>query len=757
MASHLRTLLLSPSRLSFNLILDDIPGLSPLATGAPRVTGTRWSASHSSSQIQTESFSRRLRRRFSKESKSSRSSSDPRELGKGGFPFSLRPSRSARTNPVIDVATLEEYGSSLMSDRVYDSDAQCITTPRRPDLLRKPPPLAGHGLRRMELSDLIERSQERTSAERWAMSENSAAPASQESAFGMRFIPTPPTSLRGMPISFHTPQGTNEYQGQPSQASERRRHQLALDVKPKLMRSLPSLSSTATEHGRSDIQSVVPSMKQALTSRHGNGVASSGSLSVPSPGFMVPKARNLSSGTRSFTDPDLNGFNELSISKREASPAQSSALISDHPSLAEVIHEVQQGFLMAPSQEHVQIPRGPGNSMTSIPANPALMAGSHNASSCYSRGTIEKDVLFKHDLSGELGDQTPIIDIPDPKPELGQASGSASPRKVSVGWMSGGRRVGYGYSAVPETGSNNRSQDVCYYPQFNRPAGWKAEIELVDPSIQQEPREPSNSRTPVESANNVPYNKSDEDPAVDARYTPSRPNETTTFPSPSDSSQRRAGSPVPPYMRRSLENRTSREQGAPIILTDEATNGGLRAPGLTPMFQVDHCEIPPSHHPSQANGKFARQWARLSQSAKAKSRAQRRNEHHGGRAQDGKPSVDRFDRLDPPDEAELGSIDAELTAEFDNEAEDRSTELQASVSRPGRWVRRFSRHWEGRRFSRYQQEISQSSSGNSYHDCDSTSLKRANSTKSNSPDENCLDMPGSFEGSRWASRLSRFL
>ncbi|KAJ6171982.1 hypothetical protein N7470_001049 [Penicillium chermesinum] len=629
MASHLRTLLLSPSRLSFNLILDDIPGLSPLATGAPRVTGTRWSASHSSSQIQTESFSRRLRRRFSKESKSSRSSSDPRELGKGGFPFSLRPSRSARTNPVIDVATLEEYGSSLMSDRVYDSDAQCITTPRRPDLLRKPPPLAGHGLRRMELSDLIERSQERTSAERWAMSENSAAPASQESAFGMRFIPTPPTSLRGMPISFHTPQGTNEYQGQPSQASERRRHQLALDVKPKLMRSLPSLSSTATEHGRStsnnsqgidllnssDIQSVVPSMKQALTSRHGNGVASSGSLSVPSPGFMVPKARNLSSGTRSFTDPDLNGFNELSISKREASPAQSSALISDHPSLAEVIHEVQQGFLMAPSQEHVQIPRGPGNSMTSIPANPALMAGSHNASSCYSRGKLE----------AITGVKMFVI--------IRSLTGRQAGRPKSSSW----------------TRAFNKSLE-----------------------------EPSNSRTPVESANNVPYNKSDEDPAVDARYTPSRPNETTTFPSPSDSSQRRAGSPVPPYMRRSLENRTSREQGAPIILTDEATNGGLRAPGLTPMFQVDHCEIPPSHHPSQANGKFARQWARLSQSAKAKSRAQRRNEHHGGRAQDGKPSVDRFDRLDPPDEAELGSIDAELTAEFDNEAEDRSTELQAT-------------------------------------------------------------------------------
>lgn len=337
----------------------------------------------------------------------------------------------------------------------------------------------------------------------------------------------------------------------------------------------------------------------------------------------------------------------------------------------------------------------------------------------------------------------------------GQASGSVSPRKVSVGWMSGGKRVGYGYSVVPETEGGIEDQAESCIPQFNRPAGWKGEIEIADPSFQQRKPQTSGSRTPAGSVREHSPNDHSELPTVMPSNGLPHQYEATTFPRATNPPQRRNGYHVPPYMRGSMGNHSSREQES-LELTDEQTSGSLRAPGLIPMVKVEHCEVPPTaQYRGQGNDNFARQWARFNRSPNTSPRRQREAIPLGARAQDGAFSVDRLDR---PDGTEPDSFETEIDAEFENEAEDQTTELQESSSRPARWVRRFSRHWEGRRFARHQQEPSNSSSSHSYHDCESNSPKRTVSTKSNSPvDLECPEMPGSFEGSRWAGRLSRLI
>lgn len=726
-------------------------------------------------------------------------------MDKVAFPFSFKPSRAARAKPITEFNALEDYGSSLMSARGYDSDAQCMSTPRRADVLGRLP--TSRGLQRMELSDLIERSQERASAERWAMSEAPSVSPPQESAFGMRFIPTPPSSLRGVPTPYHTPWGTGDNQAQSAHAQEVTKSPLLSDLKPRFMRSLPSLSSTTTQRGASisnQSQAMIPmtdlhtrtlptDANKILPPHHGNAIVFSGSLPTPISKLVVPKTRDLSTGARSFTDPQLLNLSEVGIPNRLSPSNQSSAPVSVNQSLAGVIREVQQRIPVAPSDENLGFCKTSTTSVLSVPENNLHMAAPRDASSCYSRGAsfssecspldvnsrnqaTGNDILIKPEMAGRLRVQSPILNVPDPKAEVysrfkehcdtgasppflsksNQPDSSVSPRKVSIGWMSGGRRVGFGYSVVPEAGiepqCHNESQNKYCEPNFNRPAGWRAEIDITDPGYHPGYKEPAESQIPTEFKEQPSIKEHDKHLAVIANNDSLRQYEATTFPRSANHSQRRNGYAVPPHMRGRTGSQCSREQDPQPIMTDKRISGSPHAPGLIPTVQVEHCEVPrTSHYTSQGNDNFARQWARYSRSTKGQSPVRQGIVP----PQDGAFSVDRLDRSD---ETQRDFLDTEIETELDHEAEDITTELQTSSSRRSRWVRRFSRHWDGRGFSRHQQEASQSSSGNSYHDCDSNSPKRVNSTKSSPPDDlDCLEMPGSFEGSGWASRLSRFL
>ncbi|KAJ5814117.1 uncharacterized protein N7503_000867 [Penicillium pulvis] len=686
-----------------------------------------------------------------------------------------------------------EYGNSLMSERGYDSDAHYITTPRH-DLARSP---AGRGFRRMELSDLIEQSQERSEAERWALFNNITANDSQESAFGMHFIPTPPGTLRGPPTAFHTARETDESKYQPLTHSPLRVEQpQGIPVLNKIFgRSLPSLSSnndpgaTRSEHSpvldvpeNSSGRDLMSDWKQFMkTSRDRYGMGSSGSLPSPLADLVVSKTRQASNSDRSFTDPrDPRAIHlsELGISNRLVAFSHSSQIGSCNPSTTELFHK-KRGAIGGFSEENVQSPH-PGTLTISGNETSRNANGQRDASSCYSKASPSSgslsigglsfkkltsrtiDTKSKPALQNILTSDSEAVNVPAPRNTLmsrfqehcdsgssdsprfqSHPTGIFAPRKVSVGWMSGGRRVGYGYSPVLGKEGGSPKKDDQSLPQLSHAPGLKAESTTngvhgspsnylqLEKVAQSSPREygilsPSHPRPPLYEA--------------------------LTGLRSINSAKSNVESAAPSHFRAVL-NRSSQEQNT-ITCPSEGGSRLLCATELTPTEQPELCQMPQSaKDTSLAQGKdtIANKWARLSRSMNKKSQFQDRKT-----GLDGITNSQRLQEIvfeDRSDETEPEFLDTDDRDESEDQA-------RPNTSRVTRWANRFSRYRESRRPTTLrQQEPSQSSSGG-YQDCESASisLKRAVSTRSNTADDpDHFEMPGSFEGSRWASRLSRLL
>ncbi|KAJ5725724.1 uncharacterized protein N7483_007081 [Penicillium malachiteum] len=697
----------------------------------------------------SESLSRILRRRFSRESKTSNVS---RGHGKSIFPFVLKTSKSVPSRPKPDLTALENYGSSLMSERGYDSDAQYITTPRRGDHLGRSP--GSRPFRRMELSDLIEQSQERSEAERWALENDRDVSQSQESAFGMHFIPTPPSTLRGPPTTFHTALDTDESKVQP----------------------VGSLTD--------DQPQTEPVMNANYMSRDRYGLASSESLPGPSTNLVVPKIRQDSHSARSFTDPRSVHLSELGISNKLAFHSQSSQIMSCGPSLTQLVRPNRAGLFTNSSQENIQLRQKGSASALSVNEQIHKPTGLRDVSSCYSqvspssgnvslgdqsvRNLTQKAPNKSPGIQETMSSESEVANIPAPRNTLlsrfrehcdpdspispqsqSLAIGHVSPRKISIGWMSGGRRVGYGYSPVPAKGAESPKNYEQVTPQLSQIMGLKAEFAKSN-----EAQGLSQSHVRLEEVRR----------ASARHYTPPSPdippkasNEASTVPRSAKSATSNRGYTVSvsPHLR-AIFNRSSQERGSTTGLTEESTRD-LCAPELTAAVQTEFCQIPQSsHYTSQGQGgdSFAHQWARLSRSMNTQSRSPKTTHNavfnQEQTPQDGAFSVDRLEAIEP----------SYLQLDSHNEHGNQAHEPQFNPSRAARWARRFSRYRESRKPSNNRQQESSFASSGPYQDCDSTnaSLKRAISTKSNTTDDaDCLEMPGSFEGSRWASRISRML
>ena len=688
-----------------------------------------------------------------------------------------------------------------MSERGYDSDAHFITTPRRGELLGRPP--GNRPFRRMELSDLIEQSQERSEAERWALANNQNASPSQESAFGMHFIPTPPSSLRGPPTAFHTARETDESRVQ--QASSLRGEQPLTDpiTNTNFLRSLPSLSSihpapsaSHSEHSPviqiSDNNSgrdLMTDWKQFLkASRDRYALGSSGSLAGPSTNLVVPKTRLPSNSARSFTDPRSVHLSEMGISNRLASHSQSSQVVSCSPSMAELVRKNRPGGLIAnSSQENMQLHQKSSTSALSGNETPHNhVVGPRDTSSCYSRaspssGNVSLGGQSLRKLTQKVLNKSPepqktvsspqrrissegeATSVPAPRHTLlsrfqehcdsessgppqfpNVATGLVTPRKISVGWMSGGRRIGFGYSPVAEKDAESPKKYDQTFSQLSQVSGVNAEFTKTN-----EPSGVSPSHVRLEQVRRSSARQYTT-PAPD--YSKGSGNEPSTVPRSIKSVKSNAGYSAFPHIRAML-NRSSHEQGPSTGVLEEDIRD-LCAPELTATVQTEYCQVPQtSHYTSQARNSesLSRQWARLNRT-KDTSRPQITGPNAVYRQQAPQDGAFSMDRLEDPGQ--------EYPAYNYREYQDQTPGLQSNPSRTSRWARKFSKYRESRKPSHVrQQELSQGSSG-PYQDCDSTnaSLKGAASTKSNATDDvDCLEMPGSFEGSRWASRISRML
>ncbi|KAJ6031260.1 hypothetical protein N7540_001992 [Penicillium herquei] len=683
-----------------------------------------------------------------------------------------------------------------MSERGYDSDAQYITTPRRGDHLGRSP--GSRPVRRMELSDLIEQSQERSEAERWALENDRGASQSQESAFGMHFIPTPPSTLRGPPTTFHTALDTDESKVQPVGSLTDDQPQAGPVVNENYVRSLPSLSSTHYEPDSNVSHSanspvinisetnsgrdLMSDWNQFLKmSRDRYGLGSSGSLPGPSSNLVVPKTRQESHSARSFTDPSSVHLGELGISNKLASHSQSSQIMSCGPSLTELVRPNRAGLFANSSQENIQLRQKTSASALSVNEQVHKPTGLRDVSSCYSQvspssGNVSLGEQSIRNLTQKSPNKSPgiqgtrssesVANIPAPRNTLlsrfrehcdpdspispqsqSLAIGHVSPRKISIGWMSGGRRVGYGYSPVPGKGAESPKKYEQVTPQLSQIPGLKAEFSKTN-----EARSLSQCHVRLEEVRR----------ASARHYTPPSPdtpphpkNEASTVPRSAKPTTSNRGYTISPHLRAIL-NRSSQERVSTTGLTDESTRD-LCAPQLTAAVQTEYCQIPQSsHYTSQGQGcdSFAHQWVRLSRSTNAQSRNPKATHNavynQEQTSQDGAFSVDLPEAIEPS----YPQLDSH------NEYEDQAHVLQSNPSRAARWARRFSRYRESKKPSNNRQQEPSLASSGPYQDCDSTnaSLKRATSTKSNTTDDaDCLEMPGSFEGSRWASRISRML
>ncbi|KAF3389549.1 hypothetical protein F1880_003182 [Penicillium rolfsii] len=739
------------------------------------------------------SISHIIRRRFSRESKIS---SIPREPSKFVFPYPRKSSRTA-SKQAAQLAALGGYGSSLMSESRYDSDAQFISTPRR-DLIEPPAHWARH---RMELSDLIERSQEQRESERWAIGHGDDIPEPPESVYGLRFLPTPPSTVRSQRSLDPKAHPPVSFDGNPKHT-----------VSP--ARSLPEMNlasqrgngsigpSSAINYirGRSDQNRSAdcPSMD---TSNQKQGVNSPNPLSNHPPDLVVAKRRQRADSGVFFMDGQPIHLEDMGISHRLASQSTSSVPVSCNPSIAELIHSNRYGIFMNASQENMPMAPRSTTSDTSGHDRQAPIYHHQAGSSCYSQHPIslsanatplrstslilntEQEVLTVHgskydvaaeevNLRHDLALASPAIASkfrehcdngvprePHEHFESKEAPGIEAPRKVSVGWMSGGRRVGYGYSPVPDEEAAQYQQHEHGHPDPQQAPEQKAE------SVMSDANPPSGQRTHQNEAYRTDFVHA-AGPSTSESH-PARNPELgrSSLHGGGNSNQTIHEFPEPPYLRAILEGRHSREQDCGPVVSEKRSERSLHAAKTLPMTRSEHCHVPQStHHPSQQSDTDLQHSSHLSKSMK--SNTQEPKIKRGRRTVISDSIRQEKGQRAPALEHTAVDIDpGYLGIEHELNAEDAARLLRPSNPRGANWVRRLSKHQISKRQSNaHGQQVSQVSP-DLYQNLGSGSLERADSTKSigaNAEElasmyQGCLEMPGSFEGSRWASRKSRML
>ncbi|KAJ5215958.1 uncharacterized protein N7498_002365 [Penicillium cinerascens] len=733
-----------------------------------------------------------LRRRFSRESKSL---NDQRDFGKLALAFSLKSGSTKKLGTELTV--LEDIGSSLMSERGYDSDARNISTPTRANHMGGSP--VARGFRRMELSDLVERSQERDESERWATDQSQNNLDSHDSPFGMHYISTPKSSLRG--ISRPTREmdsqcpGLGEHSGQMG-----------------LARPFPSLTASSQESGLplsryspilggpegADDMNLMTHWDQYLKRGQKNGMVTSGSVPDLSTGVLVSKKRQITTSGLSLADPRTLHLGDFGISHRLASQTMSSGSMSS----PDLVRNNRNGPFMS-SQENLQPrQRSPQGQMrrlrdpSSLYSHQSSHPSSTNAASrVHSPGSpTEKPMYTSQGIKEQAQGEGPAENngfvyesrfreycdtVNSPSSYQGQPCGPndrGSPRRVSAGWMSGGRRLGYGYSPVPgaEDTQYQQEDDCVHANQGPYPviadANTKNECGGQSQGCRRDPQE--TVETNFQEPNPIP-------PPMNPKRHENGP---ATVPRATTSHRSTMNFPVPPYSRAfmgSRTNRSSRDYETGAVWVDEINIPDLRAPEVPPTTQIKHCEVPPSsHYSTHPNHASASRWSRLGQSMNVQPRARKNGEgldgHGTGSNCNSRSAIGQSaGNLEGPAKAPSEHHAREhlesnpLGTRHLGDGEDQAGQAHPTNSRSSRWLLRLSKRRASRRLSNiHHQESSQESSQASsapFHECDSSSARRTSSTKSSGAEDpasayqDCLHMPGSFDGSRWANRSSRVL
>lgn len=675
-----------------------------------------------------------------------------------------------------------------MSESRYDSDAQFIATPRH-DPIDSP---AHRARRRMELSDLIERSQEHPEAERWATGYGDNIPELPESAFGMRFIQTPPGSRR----SHRSPYLNIHDSVSPEEQQKHSRNSVSLpDLYSASQRRNGSTAGSCTtvqnNHGGADQNHPNDSQSVEINSqKHGLDCPDSSS-NQPSE-LIVPKRRQPVDSGVFFIDSQTVHLEDMGISHRLASQSASSAHGSCDPSVAEMIRSYRYGLFMNPSQGNMPIAQGSTTSITSGHIPQTQTYHLRNGSSFYSHQPSSRSAVAspcpnsfvfeieqpasrvhdsKHNLAVEVQNnsavRTPTLSSKfrehcdgalssdsQAQIESTEVHGGGAPRKVSVGWMSGGRRVGYGYSPVPDNEAARYQQHEDAHLSSQQVLNQTAEIGMNRENAQggharQNHDQKADFILAPSPTTPMSYSRSTNHHATYLEAGPA------TLPRVRKSNHTSNEYPEPAYLRDILAGRYSQEHDREALLSKTQSNDSLRVTTMPPTSQSERCEQT-EYNPCGGAG--------LSQSLKSNPQILK---HKRARRVGISDLSHRETRQHIPS-SEHNTVDIDpdyLGIEHDFNAEDVARLLRPSNPRGANWVRRLSKHKVSKRLSNVQQKGQSQTPLGLYQNRHSSSLERADSTKSigtNAEElaslyQECLEMPGSFEGSRWASRTSRML
>lgn len=717
------------------------------------------------------SLSHRLRHRFSRESKHS---GEHRHI----FPFSLKLKPNA-PKATTELSLVGDMGSSLMSARGYDSDAQCIGSPQHADHMRASP--RSPAFRRMGLHDLIEYSRERNDLEMWAGANSHDQSDAPGTHFGMHCIPTPPGSLRGHTAhSDSAAEGTGS-QSVPSFKNERSGEQNTFTKPfPSFHTSQEELAPPNQEHLRSregfkgsssgeNLQNLVADWAQYMGSDPNDyRAASSISLAKEDPGITVSKTRQPTTSPGKYSESRVPHLGDLDLSHRLVGTSTGSGPPSANPSMSELPRLNRYGLQMV-SQENFQSHERSGTS-TIGDSEPQKQAASHqrDASSFYSRqssnpsrGASAVQSLRVHaanamdslpnihtQMAAETGsvqnELEPVAEVMKSKfvEQLDAANwespqvhgifnglnGAGPQRRVSPGWMTGGRRMGYGYS-------------------------------LVDNVEDHPPAVGGNGS----SLPNGSWHRDTSGPRPDSRQSPSNTSPTNA-----------TGEPVlTPTMWAKMKSHSVRDNRHAPLAVDLAGVGmaagevhrassscaqNIESP--TSIKSPTSAKTPTSaksFYIEDVDETFLSRWAKVSRSTHKQPQLDMYHDSTNGR------------KVCTPDTSPLGerrfSMDQtnhQPSVYFDpsnGRSADRQTG-EPSRSRSGRWIPKFSRNRGSKKRSNLPPKEPSEEPPVPYQERPSSDLGRANSTRSDMADElasayqECIGMPGAFYGSRWASRTS---
>ncbi|KAJ5811153.1 hypothetical protein N7447_010669 [Penicillium robsamsonii] len=699
-----------------------------------------------------------------------------------------------------------DMGSSLMSARGYDSDAQCIGSPQDADRMRPLP--RGPAFPRMGLHDLIERSRERNDLEMWAGTKTHDQSDIPGTPFGMHYIPTPPGSQRGRSAY---PTSAAEGTGSQSVPSFKNEQSGEQNISTKSLPSLPtsqgldpakedrlrSLECLVGTSSCENHQNLVPNWAQYMGSNPNDyRAAPSISLAREDPGIMVSKTRQPTSSPGAHSEARVPHLGDLDLSHRLVGTSMGSGPRSANPSMSELPRANRYGPQMA-SQENSQ-PHEKSGTPTLVAAEPQKedMHHQRDASSFYSRqssnlsrGASAVQSLRVHaanaidclpsihtqivaDTGSIQNELEPAAEVVKSKfveqldaanwesPQLygvsNGANGGGPHRRVSPGWMTGGRRMGYGYNLVdnaedhpPTVGRNSSSFSNGNWHRDTsgpRPGGFNGQGLKLS----------TENRTDLTSSAH-PSTPDRDCKRSDSRWSPMNKSSTNAKQEPV----------LTPTMWAKMKSHSVRDNTHAPLAVDLAgegmSAGDARREG---SIRAQHIESPTSvKTPSSAKSFYIEdvdetllcRWVKASRSTRKPPQLDKYHDSTHGR------------NVCTPDPSPLGkrrfSIDqtnSRPSVYFDPSNDKSADRLngEPSRSRSGRWILRFSRNRESKRRSNLPPREPPQESPVQYQERPSTDLGRANSTRSDVAEDlansyqECIGMPGAFYGSRWASRTS---